>query len=61
MKANSFTGLDNDQSLFYDSYDYKFIDTFKSNVYFIQEYQTFEDAYRVALDMRETNPKCYNQ
>lgn len=28
--------------------------------FFVQEYQTYEDAYRVALDMREINPKCYN-
>jgi hypothetical protein len=27
---------------------------------FIQEYQSYEDAYSVALDMKETNPKCYN-
>ena len=27
---------------------------------YLQEYQTFEDAYAVALGMRETNPKCYN-
>ena len=26
----------------------------------IQEYQTYEDAYAVALSMREANPKCYN-
>lgn len=29
--------------------------------FFVQEYQTYEDAYKVALDMREGNPKCYNQ
>ena len=28
--------------------------------FFVQEYQTYEDAYKVALDMREGNPKCYN-
>ena len=28
--------------------------------FYVQEYQTYEDAYRVALNMRETNPKCYN-
>jgi hypothetical protein len=27
---------------------------------FIQEYQSYEDAYAVALDMMEENPKCYN-
>ena len=26
----------------------------------IQEYATYEDAYKVALDMREPNAKCYN-
>lgn len=28
--------------------------------FFVQEYQTYEDAYKVALDMREGNPRCYN-
>ena len=28
--------------------------------FFVQEYQTYEDAYKVALDMREPNPNCYN-
>ena len=28
--------------------------------FYVQEYQTYEDAYKVALDMREGNPKCYN-
>jgi len=27
----------------------------------LHEYQTYEDAYKVALDMREPNPKCYNR
>ena len=27
----------------------------------LQEYESFEDAYKVALDMRECNPLCYNQ
>ena len=27
---------------------------------FLQEYESFEDAYRVALDMRETNKLRYN-
>lgn len=26
---------------------------------FIQEYETYEDAYRVALMIREVNEKCY--
>jgi hypothetical protein len=29
-------------------------------LFFVQEYQTYEDAYKVALNMREGNPKCYN-
>ena len=28
--------------------------------FFVQEYQTYEDAYSVALSMREPNPRCYN-
>ena len=28
--------------------------------FYVQEYQTYEDAYAVALSMREGNPKCYN-
>ena len=27
----------------------------------IHEYQSYEDAYKVALDMREISPKCYNK
>jgi len=27
----------------------------------LHEYETYEDAYAVALDMREPNPKCYNK
>lgn len=26
---------------------------------FIQEYESYQDAYLVAFDMREGNPKCY--
>jgi hypothetical protein len=26
---------------------------------YVQEYQSYEDAYAVALDMREVNPRCY--
>jgi hypothetical protein len=29
-------------------------------VFHVHEYQTYEDAYKVALDMREGNPKCYS-
>lgn len=28
--------------------------------YFLQEYTSFEDAYRVALDMSEISPLCYS-
>ena len=31
-----------------------------SDAIHIHEYPTYEDAYKVALDMREENPKCYN-
>jgi len=31
-----------------------------SQDFFVQEYQTYEDAYAVALDMREGNKRCYN-
>lgn len=31
-----------------------------SKEFYIQEYQSFEDAYAVALDMREGHKKCYN-
>ena len=27
--------------------------------FYIQKYNTYEAAYKVALDMREENPKCY--
>ena len=30
-----------------------------SQPFFLQQYDTYEDAYAVALDMREGNPKCY--
>ena len=29
-------------------------------VYALQEYESYEAAYEVALMMREVNPKCYN-
>jgi len=28
--------------------------------FYLQEYKSFEDAYAVALGMREPNPLCYN-
>ena len=33
---------------------------YTGNDIFIQEYKSFETAYRVALAMKETNPKCYD-
>ena len=27
--------------------------------FYLQQYDSYEDAYSVALDMREPNPKCY--
>lgn len=34
---------------------------FENEDIFIQEYPSYEDAYMVALYMRETNPLCYKQ
>ena len=34
---------------------------FENSKIYIQEYQSFEDAYSVALNMRETSPLCYNK
>jgi hypothetical protein len=34
----------------------EFVDTF-----FLQEYESYEDAYKVAMDMREPNPLCYDK
>ena len=31
------------------------------NKFFLQEYPSFEDAYKVALDMQETSELCYNK
>lgn len=35
-----------------------FFGSLENEVLFIQEYPNYEDAYSVALMMRETNPKC---
>lgn len=37
----------------------KFIQRIDPDTLFIQEYQSYQDAYEVALMMREPNPKCY--
>ena len=31
------------------------------NVFHLQEYESYEDAYAVALDMKESSPLCYNK
>lgn len=38
-----------------------YFNTIHEKLIFIQEYPTYEDAYAVALDMREPNPMCYNK
>jgi hypothetical protein len=32
----------------------------KLDVFFLQEYDSYEDAYKVSLDMQEVSPLCYN-
>ena len=34
---------------------------FTSNYYYLQEYDSFEGAYSVALHMKEPNEKCYSK
>jgi hypothetical protein len=36
------------------------ISSYPENAY-LQEYESYEEAYKVALDMKETNPFCYNK
>jgi hypothetical protein len=38
-----------------------FHDIQADNMFFLQEYPSFEDAYKVALDMQETSNLCYNE
>ena len=67
--------VQNDPINEYDSYDeiiitesidfliksIEFIEIVKDKkVYALQEYESYEAAYEVALMMREVNPKCYN-
>lgn len=33
----------------------------QNSIIFLQEYQSFESAYSVALHMRENNPLCYDE
>ena len=34
---------------------------YTDTICYLQEYASFEDAYKVALDMRECNALCYNK
>jgi hypothetical protein len=36
------------------------IEPFAKNA-FLQEYSSYEEAYKVALDMKEVSPLCYNK
>lgn len=36
------------------------IESFAKNAY-LQEYASYEEAYKVALDMKEISPLCYNK
>jgi len=50
--SSEFISLISHSPSFYE----EFVDT-----YFLQEYESYEDAYSVALDMREPNELCYNK
>ncbi len=41
--------------------DEEMLDDISIKRFHIQEYESYEDAYKVALDMRETSPLCYNK
>ena len=49
-----------DKILLSIQYDYWDMSNQRNYNFSIQEYQTYETAYSVALSMREGNPKCYN-
>lgn len=34
---------------------------YSDTIIHLQEYESFQDAYKVALDMRESNKLCYNK
>ena len=38
----------------------EFLNNIIEDVIYIQQYDSYEDAYSVALNMREPNEKCYN-
>jgi hypothetical protein len=44
---------------FVESWDNNY-DEGGTNSFYLQEYDSYEDAYKVALDMREPNRLCYN-
>jgi hypothetical protein len=41
-------------------FDYWDLALDKDSIFYLQEYQSYEDAFAVALSMKENNPKCYN-
>ena len=45
------------QAIAHDNWD---VSLEKNSELHIHEYGSYEDAYKVALDMREGNSKCYN-
>ena len=47
-------------SLIYEIISNEEIAFYICNDFYLQEYESFEDAYSVALSMREGNPLCYN-
>jgi hypothetical protein len=41
--------------------DFWDINLVKDSNIFIQQYESYEAAYDVALDLKEPNPRCYNK
>lgn len=48
-------------SMFIDGYVANIDLVLDVDVFFLQEYESYEDAYAVALDMKECSPLCYNK
>ena len=46
------------QAIAHDNWD---VSLTRNSELHIHEYESYEDAYKVALDMREGNEKCYNK
>lgn len=46
------------QAIAHDNWNISLV---KNSELHIHEYESYEDAYKVALDMREGNKKCYNK